>query len=511
MISRTNSSKRNIISGLIQQLLNIIFPFVIRTVIIYFLGELYAGVSSLFNSILQVLNLADLGFSSAIIFALYKPIGNKKWDEVGALILYLKKIYKLVGLIILIVGLALSLFLNRLITGELPQELNIYILYFIYLLNSVVSYFFFAYKSALLTAMQRTDIVNNIGSITSIITKVMQIIILIVTKNFYAYIILNLFATVVNNVFYEIESRKLFPYIKITGKISNETRILLNKQLKGVVFNRIGDVARNSFDNIILSTYFGLTIVATYNNYFLIYSSLYGITCVIIRAVQASVGNSLVCESIEKNYKDLRKFTFIFTWFTGWCTVSMFILYQPFMYIWMRGNSNLLLANSDMILFCIYFYVITMNGVRNLYLEGSGLFWECRVWYLVEAFGNLFLNIFLGHIWGITGVLIATILTIFFFNFLSRTTILFQSYFKCSKKEYYRDHLIYFLVTLIAGVITNLITKLLDCNGILRLLLQAFLCVLVPNIVFLFAYYKTNLFKISIIFIKGLLRKSNHC
>jgi O-antigen/teichoic acid export membrane protein len=506
MDSRTKNTKRNIISGLIKQVLDIVLPFIIRTLILYILGELYQGLNGLFSSILQVLNLADLGFTSAVVYILYKPIADENWDEVKAIIAFLRKVYKIVGTIVLVIGLAIMPLLPYLISGEYPSDINIYVLFSIYLLNSVISYFFFAYKSALLTAMQRTDVVTNITSITSTATRVIQIVLLIVFKNYYIYIVLAPIGTIINNFLYQIASKKLFPNLVPSGKMQPETRSLLNKQIKGIFINNVSDVARNSFDNIILSSLLGLAMVAIYNNYYYIYSALYGITIVITNAMKASVGNSIATETVEKNYLDLRKFTFVFSWFTGWCTVCMFCLYQPFMNIWMRGNASLILDNFNMTLFCIYFYAITMNNTRNLYLEGYGLFWECRIWYLVEAIANLLLNFILGYFFGITGILLATIITIFFFNFIARNRILFKSYFRCSKKYFYLDHLLYIIVMLVAAAITYAICFVIPLNGWLGLFVKACICIVVPNLILLLIYFKNPLFKLSLSFVKNVLK-----
>jgi O-antigen/teichoic acid export membrane protein len=282
----------------------------------------------------------------------------------------------------------------------------------------------------------------------------------------------------------------------------------LLKQVKGIVINRIGDVARNGADNIFLSALIGLAAVAVYNNYFYIYTSIYGISLVIANSMAASVGNSMVKESIEKNYNDLCKFTFMFSWFTGWCTICMSCLYQPFMIIWMRGDMHLVLSNLNMFLFCIYFYAITMNNIRNQYLNGAGLFWELRVWYVLEAVGNIVLNYILGYLFGITGILVATLITIVVFNFIARTNVLFKSYFKMKPTKYYMQHILYVFVTFIGFLLTYLICSSINVTGILGLIIKALICVVTPNIVFLLAYYRNGRFKEAISFARRLVKKS---
>ena len=136
---RITNTKRNIISGVLRQCINIVLPFVVRTIIIYTLGEVYQGLSSLFTSILHVLSLTDLGFTSAVVYILYKPIADCDEPKICSIMAYLKKVYFVIGLVILGLGLALLPFLPNLIAGDYPPNINIYVLYLIYLINSVVS------------------------------------------------------------------------------------------------------------------------------------------------------------------------------------------------------------------------------------------------------------------------------------------------------------------------------------------------------------------------------------
>lgn len=503
--SRTKNTKRNLYSGFIRQIVNIILPFLTRTMILYIMGEQYVGVGSLFSSILQVLNLADLGFSSAVIYVLYKPIAESDYVSICAIMAYLKKVYRIVGMIIFGLGISLLPFLPNFISGGYPAEMNIYVLYVLYLVGTVISYLFFAYKSALLTAMQRADIVSNISTVTSILLRIMQIGVLLLLQNIYLYVACSIVTTLINNILLQIMSKKHFPEIMPTGKISVETHALLTKQIKGIVVNRIGDAARNSLDNIVLSSLLGLTAVTVYGNYYYIYQALYNIALTITRAMQPSVGNSVAKETVDKNYADYRKFTYIFACLTGWMSICMACLYQPFMKIWMRGNDDLLLSVGNMLLFCLYFYAINMNNMRNLYVNANGLYWELRPWYLLEAVGNLVLNLGLGYLFGVSGILWATIITIFLFNFLSRTNVLFRHYFKRSPKGIYREHLTYFSAIVVIGALTYFLCYILPFSEIPGLVLRAAICVIFPVAVWSAISWKTEKFQNMLKTIKVLL------
>ena len=199
--SRTKNASRNIVFGIGNRILNIILPFITRTVLIYILGKKFLGLNALFTSILQVLNLAELGFSSAIIYSMYKPIAENDITKVGILLNLYKKVYRIIGTIILVLGIAMLPFIKYFINGEYPEGINIYLIYLINLINTCLTYFLFAYKNSLLTASQREDIISKINSVILIIQNLLQMIILLITKNYYFYIITLPVCTVCNNLF----------------------------------------------------------------------------------------------------------------------------------------------------------------------------------------------------------------------------------------------------------------------------------------------------------------------
>ncbi len=503
--SRLVNARRNIYAGLISRAASLILNFAVRTAVIYIMGTKYQGLSDLFTSILLVLNMSDLGFSAAATYILYKPIAHRDTNAVCAIISFLRKVYRIIGIAILVLGLSVMPFLHYMISGEYPADLNLYVLFFLYLLNASSSYFLFAYKSTLLTALQRNDIVNNAYTISSILTKLMQITLLFILKDYYVFVLILPIGNVVNNIFLELASRKKYPQFVPNGSINDETKKELIKQVKAIFINRISDIARNSFDNIILSFFLGLVTVTIYSNYFYIHSALYGVMGILVHSVMASVGNSLVMESKEKNYRDMHKFTFVFMWVVGWCSICMGCLYQPFMNVWMNNNYDMLLSNTDMILFCIYFYAISMNYTKGLYLEAKGLFHECRMLYVMEAVGNLILNVFLCILFGVTGIIIASIVTIFLFNFIGGTSVLFKCYFRTGKWDFYRAHIRYFVITVMNFTITYIICGLVSINILMEFCFKFLICLIIPNLIYVLSYHKEKYFSDSVILIKRII------
>ena len=492
-IERTKNTIRNTVWGTINNVMGVVLPFAVRTVLLYTLSTEYLGLTSLFSSILGMLNLVELGFSSAVIYSMYKPIAENRTDEVCALLGLYKKIYRIIGSIILVIGLCITPFIHYLIKGSYPTEIDIRIVFLIELLNVSISYFFFAYRESLLQAHQRTDISSKIILLVRTFKYILQILILVFTRNFYFYIILSPVATIaINYLNYKYTVDK-YPEYVCKGKLSSEKIQAIKKQVGGLMISKICGVTRNGLDNIIISAFIGLTAVAIYGNYFYVLTSVHTMLCVIGTSMRAGVGNSIASESVEKNYSDMRKFTFMYAWLSGCCTCCFVGLYQPFMTIW-AGKENTF-PNSIMFLFCIYFYLMTMTDVRNVYIDATGIWWQNKNRPIIETLLNFVLNIGLGKLFGVTGILLATIISLAIINLGYGTNVLFREYFKgYSLKRYFGEHLYYLVIIIVSSAIIFLICDIIPINGLIGLLIKGIICVFVSNLIYLVAFYKLPVF-----------------
>ena len=504
--SRTKNTSRNILAGLWNRFSTILLSFVNRTIIIYILGAEFSGLNSLFVSVLGVLNIAELGIDTAIVQSMYKPIAEGDKKRICELLTLYKKSYHIVGAVILGVGLLLVPLIPLLIREELPVSVNIYVLYIMYLLNSVISYFLFAYRESLLYAHQRDDISQMFRTNLLIGKNIVQAVVLLIFKQYYAYLAIEIVFTVLTNLWIgKVTQEKYSEYQCVQGykvKMSDD----IKDQLKGLVLGNVCDRARNSLDSIILSAYLGLTVVAIYNNYYYIYSALYGVMLVVCDAMSASIGNSIVTESIEKNYNNLQKFSFLMAWIAGWFSICMLCIYQPFMEIWM--GKELMLSDFNMMLFCIYFYAINMNNIRNQYIIGTGIWWKLKYSNIAEAFGNVILNLVLGKLFGITGIIVATIITIFVFNFLWRTVVLFKIYFSgMSLGEFLRNHFYWIICVAVSAVITWKVCNMVHVGAIMQVIINGIICVMVPNVILLILFWRTRQFQNAKLFVLNMIKR----
>ena len=492
MASRSKNATRNIVWGITYKVSTLLLPFIVRTVMIYSLGSEYLGLSSLFTSVLNVLSLAELGVGSAMVYAMYKPVAEGDVDTVCALLNLYKKVYKIIGVIIIVAGLAIMPFLRNFISGDVPDDVNIYVLFAIYLFNTAGIYLLFAYQASVLNASQRNDIASKVNMFTGIAKNFLQIIILLLWHNYYGYVILLPITSYAANIILAICARKMYPQYVCYGKVAPQ----MAKEIKGKVMAlfavKITSVIYNSVDSIVISAFLGLVALAKYNNYYYIMNAVISIVTVIFTSIISSIGNSIVLESDSKNYKDYMNLSFINAWIVGWCTVCLFCLYQPFMRLWV--GKDLMYGLGVVICFCVYFYAFQLKSVQSAYKDAAGL-WKEDMWrsYAANAF-NLVMNIILVQMIGVYGILLSTILALTVITYPWQTWMIHKKLFHCSMRPYIVRLGIYTVITLIACTVTYIFCGLVSETGILSFLIKFVICAVIPNVIFLVSTFKMKEF-----------------
>ena len=491
--SRTSNSIRNINSAFINRLFLIILPFIARTILVKTLGSDYLGLNGLFTSLLTVLNLSELGFGSALVYCMYKPIAQNDKDHIKALLGLYKIIYQKIGLSILTIGILLTPVLPYLVKNSYPSDINLYYLYFIYLLNATISYFAYAYKQALLIAYQRKDITTNINTLTSIILYILQILSLIFTKDYYVYVWLYPIFTVINNVITGYYAYKYYPDITPSGEVKKEEIVQIKTHVKGLAIQRLCSTSRNAFDSIAISMFLGLTSIAIYNNYYAIMNAVHVFLYQIPEAIRSSVGNSIASESKEKNYELFNTINIGYCILSGICCSGLICLYQPFMLLWM--GKDLLLPFHTVILFCLYFVLLSFGDTIALFKDGAGLWWQGRYRTIIESVSNLILNFVLGYYLGIDGIIIATIITVLFLGIGYGGYILFYYYFsEESYKLFLAKQLYLLLIIVIICSLSFYFCNQIQTNDWLGLAYKLLLCLFISISLFFMCFFRNQYF-----------------
>lgn len=482
-LERSKNLVQNLKWGVLFRLSGILIPFVCKAVIIRIFGINYLGLNSLFASIISTLNLAELGFSSVVVFFMYKEIADENSEKICALLNYYKHVYRIIGTVVLLLGLALMPFLKYLIKKDIPTDINIDIIYLLTLAATVLSYFLFAYKNSILTAFQRESVLYKIRAAILLTESFAQIFTVLVLKNYYAYIAVSVVAAVANNLLANRYVRTHYPQYDPHGKLTKDERREIGEKIKGLVYYKIGGVIVSSADSIVVSAFLGLTVSGIYGNYYYVLTLLFGLLAVYYTSFRAGLGNSFVTETVEKNFQTFRQLQFMQSWIIGFCTVSLLCLYQDFIAVY-AGKENML-GFGVVGCMCLYFYTWKIQDVVHVFKEACGYWTKDRFRPLIGALMNLGLNIITVQLIGLYGVVLSTVFEAVTIDLVWAPKAIFSEYFHKSRKEYYRLLLGCVVDFLCMGIPTFfLAARIHTYSYLLNFFIKGCLCLLLPNAIF---------------------------
>lgn len=484
-IQRTENTARNLVYGGAQKIVQIVIPFIIRTIMIYAMGGAYPGLTSLFASILQVLNLAELGVGSAMVYSMYRPIIEDDTAAICGLMALYRKYYRRIGLVILLGGLLLTPFVPILVkTDTVPSDVNVYVIYILNLSAAVLSYWLFAYKTALLSAHQRNDMISKAALLTSGMMYGVQIVIILVWKNYYAYLVTMLVFGIFSNLLMAKMADSLYPEYRAGGALERTAVAEINQRVKALFTSKIGSVVVNSADTIVISAFLGLTVLTMFQNYMLLIRAIIDLIAVLFTASMAGIGNSILVESKEKNYQDLQKLTFVIAWVAGICSSCFLCVFQPFIKLWV--GDQYLLDFPVVVCLCIYFFLFEINQLLNTYKDASGIWQKDRYRPLVTAGVNLALNLLLVRTMGLYGVILCTIISMLLVGMPWLLHNLFHSIFGRKNLGNYIVHLLIYCGCAAGNaLICYFCCSFVPVEGLLGILIRIIVCGFLSNSIFL--------------------------
>ena len=192
----------------------------------------------------------------------------------------------------------------------MPVGLNIYILYLLNLAATVLSYWLFAYKNALFQAHQRVDITSKITLITNTFQYLVQLVVIVFIKDYYLYVLAALLTQALTNIITAVAATKIYPKYQPKGQLDRQVVKRINQRIRDLFTSKLGGVVVNSADTVVISAFLGLTVLAVYQNYYYILTSIIGFVTIIFQSCTAGIGNSVIVETKEKNFNDLKKVYF---------------------------------------------------------------------------------------------------------------------------------------------------------------------------------------------------------
>ena len=507
--SRLENSAGIVASGLLLRMLTLGLSFLSRTFFIRCLGDDCLGLNGLFTTILNMFSLVELGIGQAITFYMYKPIAEQDTRRLAVLVKFYKLCYRMIGIVIAVLGCALIPVLPRIINLENEVPYSIPLIYVLYVANTAVTYLFFSYPRTVLTAYQEGAVVNKVDSIFALISVTLEILLLVLTRNFIAFLLIRLAITIAKNIALGLITQKKYPYIrqKTEEKIDKAEIKEMFKDIYGLFVVRLSAQMIDSTDNLFISAMIS-TVLAGYNsNYMMIINAIYGIVSTIIYSCGASLGNLCATETKERAESVFSTLNFVNFWISCFCTACLFQLLNPF--ITLVWGAHYTFDLFTVALLCGNFYIVSSMYTVFSFRQSLGLFRECIYYQFAGAVVNIILDFILIRFMGIAGLFAATVIVNVFIVCFPYSNNLYKVGFKMNSRTMLFKMAGGYIVCIGICAVNSLICSLIPVT-ILGFIAQCALCVLIPNTLILLLFHRTPAFRSTLGYGKSLLNKLLH-
>ena len=506
--SRIRKSARNMTSGIAYRILTVFTAFLVRTVFIRCLGNDYLGVNGLYGSILSMLSLAELGFGTAMVYSMYKPLADKDYPKLTQLMKLYRDVYRIIGAVVLILGLLLIPFLDILIKNK-PNVQGLTFYYCLFLFDSVLSYWFFAYRSAILQADQRGSVISNYSSIFNLIKSCLQIVVLLLFHNYTIYLLSQMFCTITQNIFIARRASKDYPIFKDTGddQLPIEEKSKIFSDVKALMLQKVSFKVLNTSDSLIISAFVGVNMVGLLSNYLLIEEAIKAFLSQVLTSITASMGNYFAKEKREDSYRLFCRLDFMNFWLYTFSSIALVSLLSPFVNLWL--GESYLLEEIAVVALVLRFYVEGYMNMMSAFRTTLGLFTQGKYIPLAVAAINIVLSIGLSYPIGIAGVLIATPLSRLLIHAWYTPYIIHRDAFHKSVKPFYCIWLTRLVIFVVILAITLVIRMVIinSVPGLGGFIIMVLLTAFIPNSILYAIYRKSDEFRYFKRMAKSIVRK----
>ena len=453
MSERVHRSVMNIKVGMLFYMLSLFLAFFSRKIFLDCLGAEFIGLTGMLMNIMSFLSVAELGIGTSIVYFLYKPLQEDNHEKINEVMSMLAYLYRCIGAIIGIMGIAVSLFFpwwfNNLTTG-LPL---VYFAFYSFLGSSVAGYIF-NYKQLLVSANQKQYLVNSYFQTIGIVQSIAQIILAYYYRNLWLWIIVGLVFTIIGIIIFNYRIQKLYPWLNINLKQGRENlkkypEVL--KKTRQIFVQKTKDFILYRSDEIMVGMFVSVVKVAFYGNYTMIINKLNFMVNILSEGLSAGVGN-LIAEgnkdNIMKIFWELTATRFLIL---GIIIFSLLLFFQSFIGCWLGTEYQL----SNIIVYLVIFnlFIRYQTAAVYIYLGSAGLFSD--VWASwTELVVNIAITLLLAPTYGIAGILLGKIISFGFISTFWKPYYLFRQAFQRSVWEYWRGMAPYYIIFIIFAILT---------------------------------------------------------
>ena len=453
-----------------------------------FLGQLGAellGVNSLFSDVLMLFSFADLGFGTAIMFSMYKPIAKNDANKVGSLLLFYRTIYRYVIATLIIISLCFIPFLGTIKTEIPVNELIVYYMFFQF---ANIAEYVWAYREGYVIACQRERELSVFNLVYNIIRNIAQIAIVLLFSNFILYLVVGAVCVVVKKILVNWYIVKKYPVTTLRGvqKLSKaERKGIMNKSI-ALLITKVGNLIINQTDSLIVSYFISVVQWGFASNYLVIKKAIFTVSDKIYSSVLPSMGNLLVSNNKEHETKVFLKYDYLNAWMHTFFFVAFVCMSNPFISIFFGKDAVL----SYSFVF-VFFFAGFIDGLRSpvsVMREAGGSFEKDKWYTIVAAIVNIVVSVPLAMMLGLNGVYIGTICAMFVLHICRTMVLLNGNDYAISTIKYLLVLVRHALIGLLICGITFYLVQLLDkfaINKYLLFVIKGILVCIIPNAIWI--------------------------
>ncbi len=507
--SRLDVTFQNITYSVVGQIISIILSFILRIIFIKTLGDNLLGIDSVYTNVVSMLSLAELGVGAAINYSLYKPLSTDDIEQIKSLMNFYKKIYRVIGGIIFVLGLILTPFANSILGEKADEPINM--LYFLLFVASTAVSYFYSYKRTIIIADQYRYITIVYRYIFFSLMTLIQIFVLLFTQNYVLFLWIKIICTFLENLLVSKKADKMYPYLKNTDSrpLDKKTKEEIKKNSYAMSLHKIGGVVVNSTDSILISQFVGLIQAGIYSNYAMIISALNIVINQVFTAVVASVGN-LGALGAKKELNRVFNTTFLIgMWVSLYTSGMLIILLNTFIDIWLGQGMKFSKVTVYLIVF--NFFLIQVRRPVLTFRDALGLYWYDRYKPLLEATLNLAISLYLGSTYGLNGIFVGTSISMIVTSLWIEPFFLYKKSLGSGLEKYLLKLLLWsilgFFFTYLSDLISSKITTFLEVPVII-LIVKFIMGSIILNVLLLIMFIKDNSFKEVVSIAKRFLRRS---
>ena len=505
---RQRASILNGVTSLISQITMIILGFISRSFFIKTLGEELLGISGTFTNVINILSVTELGIGGAITFCLYKPIFDEDEEKIAGIMNLFRKAYFVIGTVVFLAGLCVMPFVQYLLKDYTLDLGYVRLIFMLYVINTTLSYYL-AHCRTLFFASQRNYVVTIVDFIAKTLMQIGQIVILLKTRNFTLYLSLMIIYTVSTNLIIHHLYYRNFSFMKGNKTVIDpSTKEEVFSIIKYLAINSLVSIGVFSTDNLIISSIIGVGVVGIYSNYTMIIQNIQTLFTSLLNGVVASLGNMMAEGDENRINKIFNIYDFAYFLVGSFTTVSLFCMLNPFIRnVWIHKDEYVLSMTIVAVL-CFNHYMILKRQPVWQYQNTSGVFRYFLPYSFMEMVVNLLVSIIAAYKIGLIGVFLGST-TAYILSWIGQTYVIHRRVLKKDVFPYYVKQVLYILLTAAETLLVyTLDRKIVLGNPYLDFLVNTVMCAIVPNLINLILFYKTEEFRyLKETLITKLLRK----